>query len=79
MRRLTKATIFLDEIAEIDSNVQKKLLRVLQEQEISRVGSNEIIKINCRVITATHKDLLDEGKEWKFQRRSILQIIWITH
>ncbi|MGH7598271.1 MAG: sigma-54-dependent transcriptional regulator [bacterium] len=50
-------TIFLDEIGDISANVQTKLLRVLQEKEISRLGSNDPIKVDVRVITATNRDL----------------------
>lgn len=50
-------TIFLDEIAELDFNLQAKLLRVLQEREITRVGGNESVKLDVRIITATHQNL----------------------
>lgn len=60
-------TIFLDEIGEMDINLQVKLLRVLQEREITRVGSNEVIKVNTRIITATNKDLIDEVKKGNFR------------
>jgi DNA-binding NtrC family response regulator len=60
-------TIFLDEIGEIDMNLQVKLLRVLQEREITRVGSNVTIKINTRIITATNKDLSEEVKKGNFR------------
>jgi DNA-binding NtrC family response regulator len=50
-------TIFLDEIGDISANVQTKLLRVLQEKEISRLGSNDPVKVDVRVITATNRDL----------------------
>jgi DNA-binding NtrC family response regulator len=50
-------TIFLDEIGDVSANVQTKLLRVLQEKEITRLGSNESIKVDVRVITATNRDL----------------------
>lgn len=60
-------TIFLDEIGEMDPNLQAKLLRVLQEREITRVGSNQIIKLDVRVITATHRDLGLEVKEGRFR------------
>jgi DNA-binding NtrC family response regulator len=63
----SKGTLFLDEIGEMDINMQAKLLRTLQEKEITRVGSNEIIKINARIIVATHRNLLDEVKRGKFR------------
>ncbi|WP_024510044.1 nif-specific transcriptional activator NifA [Bradyrhizobium sp. ARR65] len=52
-----KGTLFLDEIGEISASFQAKLLRVLQEQEFERVGSNQTIKVDVRVITATNKNL----------------------
>jgi two-component system, NtrC family, response regulator AtoC len=52
-------TLFLDEIGEMDINLQTKLLRVLQEKEITRIGDNQVIPINARIITATHKNLLE--------------------
>jgi DNA-binding NtrC family response regulator len=58
-------TIFLDEIGDISANVQTKLLRALQEKEISRLGGTESIKVDVRVITATNRDLehaLSEGR-----------------
>lgn len=60
-------TIFLDEIGEIDLNTQVKLLRVLQEQEIERVGSTKTIKIEVRVIAATNKNLAEEVKQGRFR------------
>ncbi|MEI6059867.1 MAG: sigma-54 dependent transcriptional regulator [Bacteroidota bacterium] len=60
-----KGTLFLDEISEMDLNMQSKLLRVLQEREIIRVGSNKEVKIDVRIITASNKDLgalVNEGK-----------------
>lgn len=60
-------TIFLDEIAEFNLNLQSKLLRVLQEREITRIGSNEVIPIDVRVITATHKNLQEEVKQGRFR------------
>ena len=61
------ATLFLDEIGEMDINMQSKLLRVLQERELSRVGGNQVIKIKCRIIVATHRILSDEVKKGKFR------------
>jgi two-component system, NtrC family, response regulator AtoC len=52
-----KGTFFLDEISEMDMNMQSKMLRVLQEREIIRVGSNKEVKVDVRIITASNKDL----------------------
>lgn len=60
-------TLFLDEIAEMDFNLQVKLLRVLQEKEIVRIGSNNPIKTDCRIIVATNKNLKDEVKKGRFR------------
>ncbi len=60
-------TIFLDEIAEMDPALQSKLLRVLQERELVRVGGNEVIRLNIRIIAATHKNLADEVAEGRFR------------
>lgn len=68
-------TLFLDEIGEMDLNMQSKLLRVLQEKEIVRVGSNKIIKINCRIITATHRDLKKEVSSGKFRQDLYFRIM----
>ncbi len=62
-----QGTIFLDEIGEMDLNMQSKLLRVLQEKEVTRVGSNEVVKIDARVIVATHKDLAEEVRKGNFR------------
>ena len=68
-------TIFLDEIAELDLSLQSKLLRVLQEREIVRVGGNEVVKINVRVIIATHKNLMNEVKAGKFREDLFYRVI----
>ena len=62
-----KGTIFLDEIGEINQTVQVKLLRVLEERVIERVGSNTPIDVDIRVIAATNKKLSEEIKEGKFR------------
>lgn len=61
----TGGTIFLDEIADLPTGTQIKLLRILQEKEFERVGGNETIKVDVRVIAATNRDLrrlIDEGR-----------------
>lgn len=60
-------TIFLDEISEIPYDLQSRLLRVLQEKEIRKVGSNKNIHINVRVIAASNKDLYELAKINKFR------------
>jgi DNA-binding NtrC family response regulator len=60
-------TVFLDEIGEMDLQLQAKLLRVLQEKEVTRIGSNQAIKINTRVIVATHRNLAEEVKAGNFR------------
>jgi len=60
-------TIFLDEIGEMDLSLQAKLLRVLQEREVTRIGGNQVIKLDVRIIAATHKDLAEEVKAGRFR------------
>ncbi len=60
-------TIFLDEIAEVPLNLQAKLLRAIQEREITRIGGNAIIKLDVRIIVATHKDMAEEVKKGNFR------------
>jgi len=60
-------TLFLDEIGEIKLELQAKLLRVLQTQEITRVGSNQPIKLNFRLIGATNRNLINAVKEGSFR------------
>ncbi|MBI9035703.1 MAG: sigma-54-dependent Fis family transcriptional regulator [Bacteroidales bacterium] len=62
-----KGTIFLDEIGDMDLNMQAKLLRVIQEEELIRVGSNKKIDLDTRIIVATHKNLREEVKAGRFR------------
>ncbi len=55
----SKGTLFLDEIGDMDLNMQSKILRVIQENELNRLGGNTVIKIDTRIIIATHKNLAD--------------------
>lgn len=60
-------TLFLDEIADLDMALQVKLLRVLQEREVSRIGSNQVISFDVRLIVATHKNLNEEVVAGRFR------------
>ena len=62
-----EGTVFLDEIGELSSFIQVKLLRVLQEREIERVGESVKRKINIRIVTATHQDLYAKVRQGSFR------------
>jgi Nif-specific regulatory protein len=62
-----KGTLFLDEIGEISASFQAKLLRVLQEQEFERVGGNNTIKVNVRIVAATNKNLEEAVRRNEFR------------
>lgn len=72
-------TVFIDEIGELSQELQPRLLRVLENRELKRVGGNRIVKINVRVIAATNRNLADEVKHNRFRedlyfRLSVLRI-----
>jgi DNA-binding NtrC family response regulator len=71
-------TIFLDEIAEMDLNMQVKLLRVLQEREVIRVGGNDKVKFDAHLITATHKNLSEEVKKGTFRKDLFYRIMGLS-
>lgn len=68
-------TLFLDEIGEIPLAMQAKLLRVLQEQEIERVGDTRARKINVRIIAATHRDLKKEVEAGRFRQDLFYRLV----
>jgi len=68
-------TLFLDEIAELDLNLQSKLLRALQEREITRVGGSQKIKLDVRLIIATHKNLANEVKKENFREDLYYRVV----
>lgn len=62
-----KGTIFLDEIGDISPNMQARLLRILQESELERVGDSETVKVDVRIVTATNRDLADKVAKGSFR------------
>ena len=60
-------TLFLDEIGDMDWGMQSKILRVLQENELTRIGGNTTIRLNVRLIVATHKNLSDLVRKGEFR------------
>lgn len=74
----TNGTLFLDEIAEMDWYLQAKLLRALQEREITRIGSNKPIPFDVRIIIASHKDLLTEVKAGRFREDLFYRLLGIN-
>jgi len=71
-------TVFLDEIGDLSPSLQAKLLRVLEDQEIRRIGSNQSTKVDVRFISATNKDLAKLVKEGRFREDLYYRINVIT-
>jgi DNA-binding NtrC family response regulator len=71
-------TLLLDEITEIPLSVQVKLLRALQERQIERVGSNEVVRVDVRVIAVTNRDLRKEVREGRFRQDLYYRLNVIT-
>lgn len=74
-------TLLLDEISEMDIGLQAKLLRVLQEKEVERLGGRKTISLDVRVVATTNRDMLDQVREGKFRedlyyRLNVLPLIW---
>jgi two-component system response regulator AtoC len=71
-------TLFLDEIAEMNLSTQAKLLRVLQERELHRLGSNKPIKFDVRIIIATHRNLSELIKKGEFREDLYFRLLGLT-
>lgn len=78
LERADNGTVFLDEIGELDLNLQKKLLRFLQERDIQRVGGSSRIKLNVRIVAATNKDLEQEVRERRFREDLFYRLNVVT-
>lgn len=72
-----KGTLFLDEIGEMDISIQAKLLRVLQEREFKRVGGNDTVKVDVRVVVATHRNLSEEVRNERFREDLYYRLLGI--
>lgn len=70
-----QGTLFLDEIGELELSLQSKLLRVIQEREVTRVGGNKPIKVDIRLITATHENLSEQVKKGNFREDLFFRIV----
>jgi two-component system response regulator HydG len=80
IERAQGGTLFLDEVGELSPAVQVKLLRFLQEGEIERLGGSAAIKVDCRLVAATNRDLATQVKEGRFRedlfyRLNVIQVV----
>lgn len=68
-------TLFLDEVADLSASAQSKLLRVLQERRVLRVGGSQEISLDFRILAATHRDLLEEVRRGRFREDLYFRIV----
>jgi transcriptional regulator, propionate catabolism operon regulatory protein len=68
-------TIYLDEIADISQNLQAKLLRVIEEKEVMRIGGDRIVPVDVRIVSSTYKDLWHEVKVGKFRTDLFFRLV----
>ncbi len=73
-----KSTLFLDEIADLGIGMQAKILRVLQEKELRRVGGNESLRVDARLVAATNRNLAEEVAEGRFREDLYYRINVVT-
>jgi DNA-binding NtrC family response regulator len=73
-----RGTLFLDEIAEMDPDLQSKLLRVIEEREVRRLGENRTRPVDVRIVAATHRDLRARVAEGKFREDLYFRINVVT-
>ncbi len=69
-----KGTLLLDEIGELPTPVQAKLLRVLEDEEVARLGGNRAVRIDCRVLAATNRDLVKEAAAGRFREDLLFRL-----
>jgi two-component system nitrogen regulation response regulator GlnG len=65
--RADGGTLFLDEIGELSPHAQTRLLRVLEEKSVTRVGATRALPVDARIVSATHRDLREEAREGRFR------------
>ena len=74
MSLLTEELFFLDEIGDMPLGMQAKILRVLEDKIIRRIGGSKDISVDVRIVSATNKNLLEAIEEGNLQKRPILQV-----